>query len=100
MDVQKRIQELMNERAWTKYKLAKAAELSDTTITNVFKRNTAPTLPTLEAICKGFGITMAQFFSEGSEPVELTDESRVLLAKWSGLTVTQKKILLDLIDVF
>jgi len=45
MDAQKRIKQLMEERGWTDYRLAKEANLSHSTITNVFKRNNAPTLP-------------------------------------------------------
>ena len=49
MDTQKRIRELMAERGWTDYRLAKEANLSHSTVTNMFNRNNAPTLPTLEA---------------------------------------------------
>ena len=98
MDAQKRIKQLMEERGWTDYRLAKEANLSHSTITNLFKRNNAPTLPTLEVICRAFGITLAQFFAEGGEAVEITDEQRELFAKWSTLTDRQKQILLDLMD--
>lgn len=81
MDAQKRIKQLMEERGWTDYRLAKEANLSHSTITNVFKRNNAPTLPTLEVICRAFGITLAQFFAEGGEAVEITDEQRELFCK-------------------
>lgn len=63
MDTQKRIKELMAERGWTDYRLAKEANLSHSTITNMFNRNKAPTPPTLEAVCQAFGITLAQFFA-------------------------------------
>ena len=52
MDTQKRIRELMEERKWTDYRLAKEANLSHSTVTNMFNRNNAPTLPTLEAVCR------------------------------------------------
>lgn len=58
MDTQKRIRELMKERKWTDYRLAKEANLSHSTVTNMFNRNNAPTLPTLEAVCGAFGITL------------------------------------------
>ena len=92
-----RIKQLMEERGWTDYRLAKEANLSHSTITNVFKRNNAPTLPTLEVICRAFGITLAQFFAEGGEAVEITDEQRELFAKWSTLTEKQKALLLEFI---
>lgn len=98
MDAQKRIKQLMEDRGWTDYRLAKEAELSHSTVTNMFNRNNAPTLPTLEAVCKAFGITLAQFFSEGDEPNSLTPEQQELFSKWSTLTDKQKQLLLDLMN--
>lgn len=97
LDAQKQIKKLMEERGWTDYRLAKESGLSHSTVTNMFNRNNAPTLPTLEAICRAFGVTLAQFFSEGN-PLELTKEQQVLLAKWSSLTDRQKSLLLELMD--
>ena len=97
MDAQRRIKQLMEERSWTDYRLAKESGLSHSTVTNMFNRNNAPTLPTLEAVCKAFGITLAQFFTEGNSP-ELTEEQRILFAKWSTLKDDQKQALLALID--
>ncbi len=99
MDIQKRIKQLMQNRNWTDYRLAKEANLSQSTITNMFNRNNAPTLPTLEAICKAFGITLAQFFSECDEHIGLTDEQQELFTKWSTLSEKQKRALLSLINV-
>ena len=97
LDAQKQIKKLMEERGWTDYRLAKESGLSHSTIANMFGRNNAPTLPTLEAVCRAFGITLAQFFSEGN-PLELTKEQQVLFAKWSSLTDRQKNLLLELMD--
>ena len=97
MDAQRRIEQLMEERDWTDYRLAKESKLAHSTVTNMFNRNNAPTLPTLEAVCKAFGITLAQFFTEGNSP-ELTEEQRILFAKWSTLKDDQKQALLALID--
>ena len=97
MDTQKRIRELMEEWKWTDYRLAKEANLSHSTVTNMFNRNNAPTLPTLEAVCQAFGITLAQFFANEDE-MTLTEEQQMLFAKWSTLTERQKQILLELMD--
>ena len=97
MDTNERIRQLMDERKWTEYRLAKESELSQSTISNLFKRNTAPSISTLEAICAGFGITLAQFFCEGNM-VELSDEQKKLFEKWVSLTSEQKKLLMDLIQ--
>lgn len=98
MDAQKRIKQLMEERGWTDYRLAKESNLSHSTVTNMFNRNNAPTLPTLEAVCKAFGITLAQFFSEGDEPHALTPEQQELFSRWSSLTDEQKRLLLELMN--
>ena len=98
MNAQLRIRQLMEERGWTDYRLAKEANLSHSTVTNMFKRNNAPTLPTLEAVCAAFGITLSQFFSEGNNATEITEEQRALFAKWSTLSDKQKEALLKMID--
>lgn len=98
MDAQKRIRQLMEERGWTDYRLAKEANLSHSTVTNMFNRNNAPTLPTLEAVCKAFGITLSQFLSEGEDPSQFTEEQRILFSRWSTLTDEQKRLLLELMN--
>ena len=90
VEAQKRIRKLMNERGWTDYRLAKEANLSHSTVSNMFNRNNAPTLPTLEAVCNGFGITLVQFFSDRTESSALTSEQQELFSKWSTLTERQK----------
>ena len=64
MDTHARLQQLLRERGWTEYKLSKECGLAQSTIGNIFRRNTVPSIATLETICKGFGITMSQFFAD------------------------------------
>jgi len=99
MDVKKHIKELMDKRGWTDYRLAKEAGLAQSTISNMFIRNNAPTLPTLETICRAFGITLVQFFSGAEDSALLTEEQRELFSKWNTLTNEQKKVLMDLMDI-
>lgn len=98
MDAKVRIRELMQERGWSEYRLAIASGLSQSTVANIFNRNTTPSVSTLEAICQGFGITLAQFFAEG-DMVELTPEQRQMFEAWSSLTKAQKDALYQLISV-
>ena len=63
-NAQQRIRQLMDERGWTIYRLAQESKLSQTTISNIFKRNNQPSIPTVNAICDACGITLAQFFAE------------------------------------
>jgi len=67
-------------------------------VANIFNRNTTPSVATLESICAGFGITLAQFFAEG-EMVELTAEQREMFLAWSSLSREEKEVLKRLIEV-
>ena len=98
MDAKARIRELMAERKWSEYRLAIASGLSQSTVANIFNRNTTPSVATLESICAGFGITLAQFFAEG-KMVEMTEEQREMFSAWSTLTKEQKEALQQLILV-
>lgn len=97
MDTKTRIKELMDERGWTIYELAKRSGLAQTTISNMWKRNTEPTIPSLRAICNGFGITLSQFFAE-CDLVELTPSQKVFFNHWTALSPEQKEMLMNLIS--
>ena len=75
MDTKNRIKQLMNQRQWTLYELARRSGLAQTTLANMWRRNNEPSIPSLRLICNAFGITLTQFFSEeDGRPVELNDE--------------------------
>lgn len=99
LDTLGRLRQLLDERNWTEYRLAKASGLSDSTIKNIYKRNTQPTIDTLEAICRGFGITLAQFFADG-EMVELTLDLKELFNGWVNLTPEQKQAVITMVNAF
>lgn len=100
MDVIKRIDDLMAERNWTYYKLSAKSGLSSSTIANIHRRNTVPSIPTIEAICNAFGISLSQFFCEDASFVQLNEEQQALFDKWITLTDTQKRLVYALIDEF
>lgn len=94
MDIAEKIREFTNERNWTEYRLVKESGLPASTIANIFHRGTTPGIATLEIICKTFGITLSQFFSEG-ESISLSFEQREMLECISKLKPEQKKGLLN-----
>lgn len=101
MDAIKRIDELMAERNWTDYKLSIESGLSSSTIANIHRRNTIPSITTLEAICHAFGISLSQFFAdENNNIVQLNDEQFAFFKKWTTLTNSQKDIIYALINEF
>ncbi len=62
----------------------------------MFDRGTESTLPTLEAICKGLGISLEELLL-GENAAELTPEPLDLLANWNKLSSADKKLYLDLL---
>ncbi len=57
-----RIEELLNIRHWSHYRLAKESGIAYSSISNMFHRNTIPSVPTLFKICQGLNISMSDFF--------------------------------------
>lgn len=64
MNTMARVQELVDERSLTMYKLAQLCDVSYSTLKNTQARNGQLTVDTIERICQGLGITMAEFFTE------------------------------------
>ena len=98
MDTHARLRQLLKERGWSEYKLSKECGLAQSTIGNVFRRNTVPSIATLETICNGFGITLSQFFAEG-DIVEMTPELKSLFDNWVNLTPEQKAAIEQILKV-
>ena len=99
MDVLVKLQKLLDERGWTMYRLSKESGLSEKTVSNIYRRGTMPSIPTLEAICSAFGITMSEFFSE-TDTLDLNPDLREVFEKWPSLTPEQKEATLTMIRAF
>lgn len=94
VDVLCKIKSLMEKADWTEYKLAKESNLSQSTISNMFVRNTLPTIPTLENICNAFNISLSDFFLDDKEK----NEQKQLISKFSQLNKEQKRLVMRLIE--
>ena len=97
MDVRARLQQLMKDRGWTIYRVAKEADIPWSTVRNMFKRNTDPSIATLESLCRGMGITLSQFF-DGNNSCGLSPEQTRLLQDWNRLCEKDKKLIAELME--
>ncbi|MCR4829992.1 MULTISPECIES: helix-turn-helix domain-containing protein [unclassified Butyrivibrio] len=97
-----RISELRQARRLSVYKLAKLADVPQSTIVTWYNKNRYPSIDKLESICNAFGITLSEFFSDadqldnGKTDAELAD----LNSKYLLLTDYQKEALMKVIDAF
>lgn len=99
MNIAEHLKQLMDERGLTIYSLAQRSDVSWTTIKNLFGRGTNPTVATMEMLCNGLGITMAQFFAQDGKEVHLTAEQQYLLERWNAVSDEEKKLISDMLDV-
>ncbi|MCR5778889.1 MAG: helix-turn-helix transcriptional regulator [Lachnospiraceae bacterium] len=62
VDFHERVRQLLSERDWNTYKLAKVMGVSQTTIDSLLKRDTFPKFETILAICNALDIKVGDFF--------------------------------------
>lgn len=92
----------MEERDWSDYRLSQESGLSASTIANIHRRNTVPSITTLQSICDALGISLSQFFAEAQEEyfVHLTQAQKEMFDDWLSLTGTQKTVIAEIIKEF
>lgn len=78
MDVLKKINKMRLDRDWSIYRLSLESGIAQSTLTNMFNRETLPSITTLECICHAFGISMSEFFLDETEQAETADESELV----------------------
>lgn len=91
-DVVARIRELCQVRSWTYYRLAKASGIPYSTLSTMLHKTNVPSVLSLLKICDGFGITLAQFFSDQDESAKLTVDQKQCLSIWDKLDITGKEL--------
>ncbi len=99
MDVLKKLNELKESNNWTDYHIAKESGLAPATVSNIFTRGTVPQISTLEAICKVFGLTLAQFFVEEEKYVFLNESQLKMFERWEMLPAKKKEAFSVLLEI-
>ncbi len=67
MEILEKIEALRKEKGWSINYLAMESGLTQSTLNNLYSRNTEPKISTLRAICGAFGITLSEFFKEDND---------------------------------
>lgn len=87
-----RIQELCMERNWSYYQLSKASGIAYSTLSTMIHKHNMPSLPTLQKLCDGFGISITDFFEPDRSSSSLTPEQTDCLALFTALSPEDKKL--------
>lgn len=88
--VAERIKELCAKKNMSQYELAKRAGMTQSSISTLLNEGNVPKITTLEKVCKGFGITIAQFFAMDEQFPDLSEEQRKVLNTWEKLSAKEK----------
>ena len=101
--VAERIKELCAKKNMSQYELAKKAGMTQSSISTLLNEGNVPRITTLEKVCNGFGITLAQFFTMDGQYPDLSEEQIKVLDTWEKLSVKEKaaieKIVSSIIDM-
>jgi transcriptional regulator with XRE-family HTH domain len=94
IDILERIKKLMQARGWTVYKLSLESGITESTLSNMFKRNSSPNIKTIKDICQAFNITLEEFFNESEEYDDEKEE--LLISSYRQLNEVEKSAVYNL----
>lgn len=87
-----RIEKLCEEKQLSRYRLAQKAGIAQSSLSTLLNRKSMPTIQTLEKICVGLDITLAQFFAGDNMTPDLTLEQKELLNIWSDMDEQERAL--------
>lgn len=87
-----RIKELCAERNWSYYQLAKVSGITYSTLSTMINKQNMPSLPTLQKLCHGFGISVTDFFEPDKSLSGLTKEQTLCLTLFTALPEKDKQL--------
>ena len=94
-DILQRIDSLCKRKHWSLYRLAKEANIPYSNLSNIFNRQTFPSVPTLEKICNGFGMSLSEFFEFQTPPKThdgLTEQEEDILYALRSLSKKDREL--------
>lgn len=87
-----RIEQLCEQKQMSRYRLAQKSGIAQSSLSTLLNRQSVPTIQTLEKICKGLDMTLAQFFARDEQLPDLTEEQKDLLATWDAMNAHEKEL--------
>lgn len=94
-----KIRSILDQRGWSLYKLAQQSGIPYSSLSTLFRKNNCPSIPTLEKICNGLKISLAEFFSDDPPFREIdiySDDEKALIRNCHALSSNDKKLLANI----
>lgn len=92
-DILGKIENERKKRGWTEYELAQNSNIPQSTISTWYRKKLQPSVASIERICEGLGITLAQFFTEGGTS-DIPGDQQDLLDQWQRMDPSQRETLI------
>ena len=90
---------LREKKGWSEYKLSVESQVPQTTISSWYnKKNSYPTLPSLNKICDALNVTMSELFSNDESKIDLTKEQLALVNASKKLSKAQLLKLIEYLE--
>lgn len=93
-DIAKEISRICKEKHISRYALAKRSGIPDSTVRNMYQKGSTPNFDTLELICKGMDMTVAEFFQESEAFEYYTEDQRELMELYDQMDDRNRQLML------
>ena len=90
IDILEKILDQRRQRNWSEYRLCEKADLPQSTVSSWYRNDILPSITSLDKICKGFGMTLSQFFADEGSMMELTDDLKEVVLAFEAAYPWQK----------
>lgn len=97
-----KIRDLRESAGWSQWELARRCGIHQTTINNIERLKTIPSLRYAERIAKVFNVSLIDIMSNDNHHESVMEKSAIFFRKWGDiekLNNSQKKILLSVIKL-
>ena len=91
LEIIERIKHLCEARNWTMYRLAKQSGITYSTLCTMLHKSTAPSIPTLVRLCRGFDISLSEFFDTDGGWATLSSAQKDHLELWDTLSEANRE---------
>lgn len=99
MDIGKKMRDYRTAKKMTRYRLTQITGVSGHHIKGIEEGTRQPTIDTLQKLLTPLGVSMAEFFGDGSDAVYLSENERKLIENFRALDADQAEALVQLSKV-